>query len=175
MGASWDSTGWFGGRSGPRPPTAGGGLQRACRASSWLWFVLRPMSSAQATRTSRAPATRVVPARQRIAGLGQDAHQVGFAQRLQLDANGEATLELRDEVTRARCGERPGRDEQDVLGAHRAVACVHRRAFENGQQVTLHALTADVGSVVRGAPTDLVDLVDEHDAVVLDETDRVVV
>ena len=53
---------------------------------------------------------------QRGLGLGQDADEVAHGQRLQLDPNGEAALQLRDQVARLRHMERAGRDEQDVVG-----------------------------------------------------------
>ena len=66
---------------------------------------------------------------------------------------------------------RPGRDEQDVVGPHRAVARVDRRAFDDRQQVALHALAGDVGPVARRWAADLVQLVEEDDPLVLDQFD----
>ena len=86
--------------------------------------------------------------RQRVAGLGQDAHEVVLAERLELDADRETPLELGDEVARPGRGERAGGDEEHVVGAHRPVAGMHGRALEDGQQVALDAFAADVGAVV---------------------------
>ena len=43
-----------------------------------------------------------------------------------------------------------------------------RGALDQRQQVALHALAADIAADALGARTDLVDLVDEDDAVLLD-------
>ena len=67
---------------------------------------------------------------------------------------------------------RAGCDEQDVIGFDRAVLGRHRRAFDQRQQVALHALARDVAADAAVAHADLVDLVEEHDAVVLDRVDR---
>ena len=62
-----------------------------------------------------------------------------------------------------------GGDEQDVVGLHRAVLGRDRRALDDRQQVALHALARDVGAVARAlAAGDLVDLVEEDDAGLLD-------
>src|SRR5437667_235918 len=68
-----------------------------------------------------------------------------------------------------------GGDEQDVVGAHVAVARLYRRAFDDRQQVALDALARDVGPRALAAlARDLVDLVDEDDAVILDAIERLV-
>ena len=59
-------------------------------------------------------------------------------------------------------------DEQDVVGADHAVLGRHRRPFDERQQVALHALARDIGAVRIAARGDLVDLVEEDDAVLLD-------
>jgi hypothetical protein len=53
-----------------------------------------------------------------------------------------------------------------------AVLGADHRALDQRQQVALHALAADVGAVAFGALGDLVDLVDEDDAVLLAGLDR---
>ena len=68
--------------------------------------------------------------------------------------------------------ERAARDEEDVVGPHHAVARRDRRALDERQEVALHALARDVGAVQLGAARDLVDLVEEHDAVLLDVRER---
>ena len=77
---------------------------------------------------------------------------------------GKAALQLRNQVARLGDVERAGGDEQDVIGAHEAVARVDRGAFHDGQDVALHAFAADVRTVARFAAGDLVDLVQEDDA-----------
>ena len=51
-----------------------------------------------------------------------------------------------------------------MVGLHHPVFRVHRRAFDDRQDVALHAFAADVGPVPAFAAGDLVDLVDEDDA-----------
>ncbi len=65
-----------------------------------------------------------------------------------------------------------GRDEQDVIGLHRSVLGRHRRALDERQQVALHAFAADAGPDAALPRGDLVDLVDEDDAVVLRRRQR---
>ena len=65
----------------------------------------------------------------------------------QLDADREAALQFRHQVRRLGQVKRPGRDEQDVIGPHRAVAGVDRGAFDHRQQIALHALARDVGAL----------------------------
>src|SRR3546814_1721935 len=48
----------------------------------------------------------------------------------------------------------------------------HRGALDEWQQVALNALARDVGAAALGARGDLVDLVQEDDAVLLDSGDR---
>ena len=81
----------------------------------------------------------------------------------QLDPDGKAPLQLRDEVAGLAHVEGAGGDEQDVVGAHRAVLGGYGGALHDGQQVALDPLAGDVGPRAPLAPRDLVDLVDEHD------------
>src|SRR5437016_4571767 len=67
--------------------------------------------------------------------------------------------------------ERAGRDKQDVVGLDRAVLGRDRGAFDQRQQVALHAFARDIAAAAAVAHADLVDLVEEHDAVVLDRVD----
>ena len=85
---------------------------------------------------------------QGVARLDEDALEVGLVQRPQLDPDGEPALELGDEVAGPGYGEGAGGDEEDVVGVDRAVAGVDRRALEDGQEVALDALPADVGAVL---------------------------
>ncbi len=117
---------------------------------------------------------RVLP-RQRVAGFGEDADEVVLTERFQLDADRKAPLEFGDQVTGPRRGEGSRRDEQDVVGSDRAIPGVHGGPLEDREQVALHPLTAHVRSAVGGGAADLVDLVDEDDARILDHVDRVVV
>src|SRR5687768_17835710 len=49
---------------------------------------------------------------ERVLRLGQDAHEITLAERLELDANREPPLQLGDEIGRLRHVERAGRDER---------------------------------------------------------------
>ena len=92
--------------------------------------------------------------------------------RVELDADRKAALQLRDQVRGLRQVERAARDEQDVVGLDHAVLGRDGGAFDQRQQVALHALARDVGAVRLRAAGDLVDLVEEHDAVLLDVRER---
>ncbi len=59
---------------------------------------------------------------QRVLRLGQDAQEILAFQVGQLDADREAALQLRHQVGGLRKVKSPRGDEQDVIGAHRAVA-----------------------------------------------------
>ena len=83
---------------------------------------------------------------------------------LQFDANGEAALQFGDEVAGLGDVEGAGGDEQDVIGAHHAVARVHGGAFNDGENVALHAFARNVGAVAALAAGDLVDLIEKDDA-----------
>ncbi len=99
--------------------------------------------------------------------LGQDADKILPRQGLQLDPDGEASLELGDEIRRLGDVEGPRRDEEDMVGPHHAVLGRHRRAFHDRQEVALHPFARDVGSMSALAPRDFVQLVEEDDAGVL--------
>ena len=81
---------------------------------------------------------------QRVLRLGHDADEVRLGERLELDADREAALQLGDQVARLGDVERAGGDEEDVVGPHLAVAGLHGRALDDRQQVALHALARDV-------------------------------
>ena len=114
---------------------------------------------------------RLVLAGERVVRLGEDRLEVLAGERLQIDAHREAALQLRDEVGDLRHVERARGDEEHVVRLDDAVLGVDRAALDDGQDVALHALAADVRAVGR-APRDLVDLVDEHDAVLLGAAQR---
>ena len=79
-------------------------------------------------------------------GLGEDAHEVVPRQRLQLDPDGQPSLQLGQHVRRLAHVEGARRDEQDVVGLDGAPLGGHRGSLDQGQQVPLHALAADVGA-----------------------------
>ena len=105
-------------------------------------------------------------------GLGEDAPEIVLGQRRELDADRQAALQLGQEVGRLRDVERARGDEQDVVRLHRAVLRRDGGALDQRQEVALHALARHVGAAAALAAGDLVDLVEEDDAVVLDLPDR---
>jgi hypothetical protein len=66
---------------------------------------------------------------------------------------------------------RAGGHEQDVVGLDVAELGLHRGAFDDRQQVALHALARDIRAA-RVAGHHLVDFIDEHDAQVFGKFDR---
>ena len=100
----------------------------------------------KAERDALGRKERLVLLQKSVLRLGQDALEVFFLQRLQLDANREASLQLRNEIGRLRRVERARRDEEDVVGPDRTVLRHDGRAFDNRQDVALHAFTRDVGA-----------------------------
>src|SRR5262249_585586 len=107
---------------------------------------------------------RLVLFDQGVLWLGQDALEVIYGQRLQFDADREPALQFGDQVRRLRDVESPGRHDKHVAGVHHAVLRAARGAFDDRQDVALHAFARNVGAVARFAPCDLVDLVQEDDA-----------
>ena len=69
--------------------------------------------------------------------------EVLLGQRLQLDADRQAALQLGQHVARLGEVERARADEQHVVGLHRAVLGGDGGAFDQRQQVALHAFAAD--------------------------------
>ena len=65
-------------------------------------------------------------------------------------------------------------DEENVVRFHRAVLGRNGRAFDQRQEIALHAFARYIGAAADAfaARADLVDLVEEDDAVVLDRRDR---
>src|SRR5581483_5942356 len=109
---------------------------------------------------------------QRGLGLGQDAAEVVARQRRELDADRQAALQFRQQVRRLGNVKGAGRDEQNVVGLHRPVLGVDGGALDQRQEVALHALARHVAGHAAVARADLVDLVEEDDAVLLDGADR---
>ncbi len=108
---------------------------------------------------------------QGVLGLGQDADEILARQGLQLDPDGKAPLQLGDQVGGLGDVEGAGGDEQDVVGADHAVLGGHRGALDDRQEVPLDPLAGHVGAVAAFAAGDLVQLVQEDDAGVLDPPD----
>src|SRR5215470_6061567 len=69
---------------------------------------------------------RLILAREAGIGGGEDLLEVGYRERRELDADREASLQLRDEVRRLGEMEGAAGDEQDVIGLDHAVLGRHR-------------------------------------------------
>ena len=54
-------------------------------------------------------------------------------------------------------------NEQNMIGAHHSVSRVHRRTFDNRQDVALHAFARNVGAVAGFSTGNFVDLVEKDD------------
>ena len=80
---------------------------------------------------------------------------------------GKPSLQLGNQVRGLGHVKGAGGDEQHMIGLHRTVLGVDRAALDQRQEVALHALARHVGARGLLAAGDLVDLVDEHDAVLL--------
>src|SRR5690606_33176109 len=104
---------------------------------------------------------------QRRIGVAQNAHEIIGGERVKLDADGKAALQFGNQVGRARQVEGARGNKQDVVGAHHSVLGVDGRSLDQGKQVALYALAGDVAAPVFLTGRDLVDLVQEDDAVLL--------
>jgi hypothetical protein len=114
----------------------------------------------------------LVLAREAGIGLGQDALEIIDGQRIEFDPDREAALQFRNQVGGLGHVEGAAGDEQDVVGLDHAVLGRYRGAFHQRQQVALHALARHFGAVGFRARGDLVDLIEEDDAVLLDVLQR---
>lgn len=72
------------------------------------------------------------------------AEQEDSREAFELDADGEAALQLSQHVAGLALVEGPAADEEDMVRAHVAKLGAHLAALYDGQQVSLHALTACV-------------------------------
>src|ERR1700722_3652743 len=98
---------------------------------------------------------------QGVLRFSEDADKIGLGKRAELDADGEAALELGNQVGRLGSVERARGDKQNVVGADHPVAGIDGGAFNDRQNIALHSLAGNVGAVAAFAPGDLVDFVDE--------------
>ena len=121
-------------------------------------------SSAKVDGHALGAEQRLILLGQAGAGLRQDADEVLLRQRAQFDADRQAALKLGQQVGGLGDVERARGDEQDVVGLQRPVFGRDRRPFDQRQQVALDALAAD-RAAAHVADRDLVDLVEEDDAV----------
>ena len=74
----------------------------------------------------------------RVFRLRHDPDKVRFRERLELHANREPSLELRDQVAGLGHVERARGDEQHVIGLHHAVLRLDVRALDDRQEIALH-------------------------------------
>src|SRR3546814_15051126 len=85
----------------------------------------------------------------------------------------QAALAFRNQIRRLGKVKRTGRDEQHVVGLDRAVLGADGAALDQRQQIALHAFARDIRAAgVLAALADLVDLVDEDDAVFFGVAER---
>ena len=110
---------------------------------------------------------RGVLAAERGIRLGQDPHEILDHQRLELDPDGKPSLQLGNQVRGLGHVKGAGGDEEHMIGLDRTVLGVDGTALDQRQEVPLHALARHIGARGLLAARDLVDLVDEHDAVLL--------
>ena len=96
--------------------------------------------------------------------IRQDGYEVFLAQRLQLHPDRQTALQFGQHIAGLGHMERAAGDKQDVVGLHRAILGGNCRPFDKGQQIALHAFTADRTATHIGYG-DLVDFIEEHDAV----------
>ena len=104
--------------------------------------------------------------------LGEDLDEILFGEALQLHVDGEAPLQFGDEVFHLGDVEGAGGDEEDEVRLHGAVLGHDGAALDDGQDVALDALAGDVRPALVGFAGDLVDLVDEDDALLLGAGER---
>ena len=97
-------------------------------------------------------------------GVGEDAAEVVFGQAFQLDPDGQAALQFGQQVAGLGDVESAGCDEQHMVRLHRAVFGGDRGAFDQGEQVALHAFAGDAAAA-HVTHRDLIHLIQEHDAV----------
>src|SRR6266852_5432244 len=101
-------------------------------------------------------------------GRREDSLEILHRKGIQLDTNGEAPLQLRNQVRRFGKMERSARDKEYMVGFHHSVLGGDGSALHEREQVPLHALARNVGADRLPAVRDFVDLVEKHDAVLLD-------
>src|SRR6266851_5691477 len=101
---------------------------------------------------------------ERVLRLGENANEIFFLQGLQFDANGQAALQFRDQIGRLGDVERTSSDEKNMVGSNHPVAGVDGRAFDDRQNVALHAFARYIGPVAGFAAGNLVDLVDKNNS-----------
>ena len=91
---------------------------------------------------------------------------------LEFDAIRQSSLKLRQQVRRLGEMEGARTDEENVIGLHGSMLGGDRRPLDERQQIALHPFAGDIGADPLVPGGDLVDLVDEDDAVLLHGLDR---
>ena len=111
---------------------------------------------------------RLILPHQAGVGLRKDAFKIFHAEAVEFHADGKAPLQLRHQIAGFGKMKRAAGNEQDVVGAHHAVAGVDGGAFNQRQQIALHALTGNIRALHAGAGGNFVDFVQKDDAVLFD-------
>ena len=137
-----------------------------CQAVSAMRLTASGLNSTRTLSVARSASYCLV--RQASVLCVQDLLEVGNRQGVELDPDGETALQFGNQVGGLGEVERPAADEQDVIGLDHAVLGRHRGALDQRQQIALHALAGRVGPGGFRAACDLVDLVQEDDAILLD-------
>ena len=92
---------------------------------------------------------------------------------LQLDADRQPALQLRQEVRRLGDVERARRDEEHVVGLHRPVLGRDGRALDERQEIALHALARDVGAERAPSPREQILSISSRKTMPLFSTARI--
>ena len=103
--------------------------------------------------------------------LREDAFEIFRSEGAELHPNGQPALQLRNQIRGLGQMKGAGGDEENVIGLHHAVFGGDGAAFDQRQQVALHAFAGHVRTHAFAALGDLVQLVDEDDAGLLDGFD----
>lgn len=100
-------------------------------------------------------------------GWVRNIFKIFFAQALQFDRDGETPLQFGDEVFHLGNVKGARRDKENKIRLNGAVFRHDRAALHDGKDISLHALARHVRAALVGFARDLVDLVDEDDALFL--------
>mmetsp|Transcript_25445 Transcript_25445/g.61540 ORF Transcript_25445/g.61540 Transcript_25445/m.61540 type:complete len:333 (+) Transcript_25445:553-1551(+) len=102
-------------------------------------------------------------------GLCQNSLKILLRQSLELHTNRQSALQLGKHIRGLDGRERSGADEQDVIRLDVAVLGRNLASFDDGQQIPLYTLSGGVTGVPCSSRlTDLVNLIDEYNTLLLD-------
>ena len=97
----------------------------------------------------------------------QNALEVIPGERVELNPDGQTALQFWQQIAWLTQMECAAGDEQNMVRFDGAVLCRHGCSFNQRQQITLHAFTADGAAAIVVADANFVDLVQKDDAMVL--------